>query len=101
MLAVALPALERRAANPVDARTVPFVVAPERVIEESLRLVARNGRMPEIELVLAVNVREIHIEQPAFTRHLAIERRSRHWRVQHELMEVRVVLDRVLDFAIN
>ena len=47
--------------------------------------------MFEVELVLAVDVGEVHVEQPAFLLHLLVERRARHGRIQHELVKVGVM----------
>ena len=53
--------------------------------------------MLEVEAELAVNVRQVDVEQPALFGHVAIERRARHRRVEHELVQVGLVRDGVLD----
>ena len=56
--------------------------------------------VPEVELVLAVDVGQIDvIEHPPLRLHLRVQRRARHRRVQHELVAVGVVRDGVLDLG--
>ena len=60
-------------------------------------------RMPEVELVLAVDVGEFHtVEQPAFALHIAVKRSCPALAyVEHELMTVGIVSDRVLDLVLD
>ena len=52
----------------------------------------------EVELVLAVDVGQVHVvEHAALLRHLGVQRRAGHGRVEHELVEIGVVRDGVLD----
>ena len=58
--------------------------------------------MLKIELELSVNVREVHtVQQSSLLLHLEIKRSARHRRIQHELVKVRFMADRALDFVFN
>ena len=58
--------------------------------------------MLEIELVLAVNIGQVDIRQhAALFLHLGEERRAGHRRVEHELVEIRVVRHGVLDLVFD
>ena len=57
--------------------------------------------MLEVERVLAVNVGQVHIEQAVLPGHLGIERRARDWRVEHELVQIGLVRDGVLDLFVD
>ena len=57
--------------------------------------------MLEVECVLAVYVRQVHIEHSALPRHLEIERRAGDRRVEHELVQIGLVRDRVLDLFVD
>ena len=84
---------------------IPFCASFAPWLRDSAALIAhsaprigpRNRRVAEIEALLPVNVRQIHVEQPPLLPHLAVQRRPGHGRVQHELVQVGVVRDRVLD----
>ena len=56
--------------------------------------------MPKVELVLTVDVRRVDIRQklPLFVDFL-MKRRPRQGRIKHELMKIRCVRNRVVDFA--
>ena len=63
---------------------------------------ARNGGVLEIELVLAVDVGQIDALQHApLLGHFGEERRARHGRVEHELVEIGVVRHGVLDLLLD
>ena len=66
------------------------------------RLVAPDGCVREVELELAMDVRQIDVGQDAsLRRELAIERRAGNRRVQHELVGIGLVCDSVIDLAIS
>ena len=65
-------------------------------------ILARNGRVLEVEPVLAVNVGQIDAWQHAPLRfHLGKQRRAGHRRVEHELVEVGIVRHRVFEFGLD
>src|SRR5271157_760020 len=102
MIVVTLPTLEDGFANPEQAWSVALEVEAEGPIEQALRVVARDGRVLEVELELPVDIGEVNTaEHPAFLLHLLEERRARHWRVQHKLMEVGAMRNRIFDFLLN
>src|SRR5271166_1858406 len=102
MIVVPLPALKDGLANSEQAGTVALQVEAKGPIEEALRFVARDGSMLKVELELPVNVGEVYaVEHPAFFLHLGKQRRSWHRRVQHELMEVGAMRNRVFDFLLD
>src|ERR1039458_6229399 len=75
---------------------------PEGPIEKYFRLVARDGDVLVVELELPVNVSEVHVvEHAALLLHLGVQRSARYRRVQHELVEIRAVRDRVFDLLMN
>ena len=71
----------------------------ESQVEELPGLLARNRRVLEIEGVLAMDVGQVDVEQPALLLHVVIERRARNRRVEHELVEIGLVRDGVFDLA--
>ena len=72
MISVTPPTLEHGLANAVKAGSVQLIVAKECPIQELLRVVARNGGMPEVEFVLAVNVSQVDaIQQASLLQHFA------------------------------
>src|ERR1035438_6279276 len=81
MVLVALPALESRPANAEETWAVALEVAPESPVEPFARFFAGDGGVPEIEGVLAVDVGQIHVEQPTLFGHVGIKRRPRHGRI--------------------
>src|SRR5271157_606914 len=102
MIVVTLPTLEDGFANPEQAWSVALEVEAEGPIEQALRVVARDGRVLEVELELPVDVGEVHaVEHAAFLLHLLEERGARHRSVQHELVEVGAVRDRIFDLLSN
>ena len=63
-----------------------------------LGFVARDGGVLEIELVLAVDIGQVHaFEHASLLAHLGVERRAGHRRVEHELVEIGIVRHGVLD----
>src|SRR5579871_4555014 len=97
---VALPAGQQRTRDTVKAWSVHLEITPKRPIEEALRIVPRKSRVFEIEFELTMNVGIVDIAQhaPLFG-HLLIEWGSWHRRVEHELVKVGVVSDRVLNLG--
>lgn len=62
---------------------VHLEIALERPVEKRLGVLARDRRMPELELELAVNVCEVDaLEEPALRLDLPVERRPGHGRVE-------------------
>src|SRR5512142_3392990 len=97
---IALPTSQQGAGDAVETRAVQLEIAPEGPIEKAFRVVSRDRRMLEVEFELAVNIGEVNIAQEAaFFGHLLIKRSTRNRRVEHELVEVGVVGDGVLDFG--
>ena len=97
---VALPALEDCVAHAKEAWSVDLEIPPERPVEERFRVVPRDGRMAEVELELAVDVRRVYaFEDAAFRRDLPVELRAGRGSVEHELMKIRVMVDGVFDLV--
>ena len=59
MIPILAPALQRGAADAVDAGAVAFEIAAEGPVQEVLGVVARDGGVLEIEFVLAVDVGQV------------------------------------------
>ena len=57
--------------------------------------------MLEVELVLSVYVGKVDIQQKILFLHFLVEGCAGYRRVKHELVEVRVVRYRVLDFLLD
>src|SRR5208283_333155 len=96
---ITLPAIQYRPAHAIKAGTIALKIAPESPIEEALRIVARDGCMPEVELELAMNVGGVHVRQQAsLLTHFLIKRRTRNRRVEHELVKIGLVRNRCFNF---
>ena len=57
--------------------------------------------MLEVELVLPMNIGQIHVEKLFLLGHFGVQRRPRHGGVEHELVEISRMRHRVLDLAAN
>ena len=62
---ISLPSCERRAADAIQARAVAVEVALERRVQKPFGLFARDRGVLEVELVLAVNIRQIDNSRPS------------------------------------
>src|SRR4051812_2448441 len=96
------PSFEERLAHTEQARPILLEVTPESPVEESLRLFATDRRVCEIKAMLPVYVGQVHIrKQSAFRLNLLVEWRARYWRIEHELVEVRGMIHRILDLVLD
>ena len=98
---IAFPPCQRGPAEAKQRRTIAFEVSPECLVQKLLRLIAADMRMPPVELKLAVNVGEIHVQQSVLALHLFVERRARQRSVEHELMEVRLMFHGVFNLVFD
>src|SRR5438094_2078113 len=57
------PALHRRATDAIKAGGVALEVAPESPVQKTIGVVARNSGVLEVELVLSVNIGQVHVQQ--------------------------------------
>jgi len=100
IISVAPPALQHGLAHAVQAGAVALKIVEKGPIEKAFGVFAGNGGVLEVEFELAVDVGEVHeIEHAALFFHFAVEWRARHWRVEHELMEIGLVAASVLDLV--
>ena len=100
VVAVAKPSLHGRARHAQDARPVGLEIAAERLQQPVCLGPRRQMRVPVGKTQLAVHVGAVlplRIQQRPLLLVLLEQRRAGHRRVEHELMELRVVADRVLD----
>ena len=71
---IALPPPHHRLHQPEKARPVALEVDAERAVEQHLRFVPGDCRVLEVELELAVGVRQVDVrEQPPFCRDLRVQ----------------------------
>src|SRR5207248_6731394 len=94
ILLVASPALKDGLAHAIKAGSIALEIAPEGPVEEPLRVVTGNSAVQEVEFVLTVDVGVVHVgEQTTFSGDLLVKWRAGNRRVEHELMEVGLVVD--------
>src|SRR5208282_2073963 len=96
---IAPPALEHGLAHAIKTRPIALELTPERPIQESLGILARDSGVPEVEFVLPMDIGEVNVrQQTTLFRHFLVKRRARNRRVEHELVEVGLVVDRRFNF---
>src|SRR6185369_14859440 len=96
------PAFQRGAADAIDAGTIALEVATKGAVEQTLRVLARDRGVAEVEPVLPVDVGQVYVRQHSpLAAHLGEQRRARYRRVEHELVEIGIVRYRVLDLVVN
>src|ERR1017187_10233620 len=89
------------AADAKEAGAVAFEIALECPIQQTGGLLARDGGVLEVESVLAVDIGQVHVEQAPLPGHLGIERRTGDRGVEHELVQIGLVGEGMLDLFVN
>ena len=104
MVLVPPPAGQRGAHDPHRARTVDAEIAIERPEHDLGRLLVGQVRVAVVEDRLPVDVAEVilaFVLHHALGRQLGVQRRAGDGRVEHELVEVGIVADGVVDRLVD
>src|SRR3989304_3269254 len=101
---VTFPTLEQRTNDSDGAGTIDLKIPLEGAQEELAFPAVLDVGVPEIELQLSVNIRQMELgnsKERTFRLLFGVQGRACDGRVEHELMEVRVVADGMIDDFID